>query len=113
MPPAHVQLALQKDIQGLFSKIYKFVFKEVIPNGVNITFSPPKMLQIERETEQMETVSRLISALSELGISKEYLKKKYLSIDWKELEAFETKEALDKKTKPEGGEEDQFGGQQY
>jgi hypothetical protein len=105
------QSMLSPYIQGLFSKIYKMVYGRHLPIGLIITFMPPKMLEIEREAEHMETVSRLITALSELGINREYLKRKYLSIDWEKLKEFETETSMDKKV--EGGKEEgesEFGG---
>lgn len=107
------QSMLSRHIYNLFSKIYKMVHGENMPIGLIITFMPPKMLQIEREAEYMETITRLINALGELGINKEYLKKKYLSIDWEKLREFETEDSMDDKVKGEkGGTEGEgsFGG---
>jgi hypothetical protein len=49
--------------------------------------------------------AELISTLSELGINKDYLKKKYLSIDWKELQAFETQSNIKDKLEPEDSDD--------
>ncbi|MCK5015540.1 MAG: portal protein [Candidatus Peribacteraceae bacterium] len=105
------QTKLTKHINGLFSKIYKMIYKEPIPTGINITFSPPKMLLLEKETEQMEMVSRLVSSMKELGINEEYLKRKYMNVDWEELEEYENKAKLDEKSKPKP--EDDMGGMQF
>jgi len=104
------QSMLSKHIYNLFSKIYKMVYTSNLPMGLIITFMPPKMLQIEREAEHMETIVRLINALVELGVNKEYLKRKYLSIDWEKLKEFETDDSMDDKVKGSKGSEEEGGG---
>lgn len=99
------QTMLSKHIRNLFNKIYRMVYGKLVPIGINITFFPPRMLELERETEHIETISRLITAFKELGINEEYLKRKYLSIDWDELKEFETESEMDKKIKPPKPEE--------
>ena len=89
------QNMLAVHIKNLFSKIYKLVYEEVVPPTIKVTFPPPKRLQIENEADYAETVQRLISALTDLGIDKEYLKRKYLSFDWKEIAEFETGEKIE------------------
>lgn len=98
------QVVLGKHLKNLFSKIYKMVYQKIMPLGINIGFFPPRMLELEREAEHVETISRLINALKEFGINQEYLKRKYLSIDWDELEEFATRENIDKKITPPPGE---------
>lgn len=100
------QTKISKFIRSLFGKIYKMVFDELLSSSINITFSPPKMLQVERESEHIETISRIISSLKELGINEDYLKKKYLSIDWEELKKYEIEADMEKQAKPEEGEEE-------
>lgn len=109
------QSMLSKPVYNLFSKIYKMVYGTGLPIGLIITFMPPKMLQIEREAEHMETIVRLINALAELGINKEYLKRKYLSIDWEKLKEFETEDDMEDKVKGKTGEGEEggFGGGGY
>lgn len=104
------QSMLSRHVQNLFSKIYKIVYAKNMPLGLIITFMPPKMLQIEREAEYMETIARLINSLVELGINKEYLKRKYLNIDWEKLEEFETQDTMDDKVKGSTGEKEEAGG---
>jgi len=106
------QKMLSKHIQSLFAKIYKIVYGENMPIGLLITFMPPRMLEIEREAEHSETVVRLINSFVELGVNKEYLKRKYLSIDWEELKKFETENEMDDKVKGGSKEEGEggFGG---
>lgn len=100
------QRRLSEPLTDLFDKIYKIVYGKNLPDFINITFSPPKMLENERMAESVETASRIINTLKEVGISTEYSKRKYLSIDWEELKKFETQENLDKETGKEE-EEDQ------
>jgi hypothetical protein len=107
------QAVLSKPIRGLFSKIYKIIYIEQLPFCIKISFMPPKMLELEREAEHTETVTRLINALVELGISKEYLKRKYLSIDWEQLKKFEVDEELEKRGKSKKEGEEEAGGLGY
>ena len=99
------QRRLSDHLTGLFDKIYKIVYGKKLPDFMNITFSPPKMLENERMAESVETASRIINSLKELGISQEYAKRKYLSIDWEELKKFETAENLENETTRKDEEE--------
>jgi hypothetical protein len=94
------QKRLSVYIREIFTKVYKFVYKTGVPLSIHINFMPPKMLQIERDAENIDTVTRLITGLQQLGIPMEYLKKKYLPLDWDEIKTFETKEKLDDELKP-------------
>lgn len=92
------QLNFSKHLQSLVGKIFKYTRKEELPLGISITFAPPKVLQFERESEQVDVASRMIQTLSEYDIPKEYLVKKYLpNIDWEEVEKFRVESKLDKK----------------
>ena len=77
---------------------------------IKITFAPPKMLQVERESEHIRMIADLVNTMADLGIDKEFLKKKYLPFDWKKLEEFETEAKLDKELKSDDPEGDEFGG---
>ena len=107
------QNVLSKCLKSLFSKLFKFTYNKNIPRGVNVNFSSPRMLQNERDAENAETVNRIVMALSELGIPREYLKRKYLSFDWDEIKRFETEENMRKQMEGDSGgeEEGQFGSQ--
>jgi len=106
------QSMLSKHIHSLFAKIYKMIYGTNLPIGLVITFMPPKMLELEREAEHIETIARLIGALVELGINKEYLKRKYLSIDWEKLKEFEAASTMEEKVKGEKSDEEE-GGSSY
>lgn len=99
------QKVLSKHLFSLFNKLYKFIWERNINTDVVITFPPPKMLQTEREGEHMRMTGELIQTLADLGINKEYLKKKYLSIDWKELQAFETQSNIKDKLEPDDSDD--------
>jgi hypothetical protein len=107
------QKRLSKHIRELFQKVYKFVYSSPMPQTVNVNFMPPKMLQIERDAENIDIVSRIIATLKDLGIPLEYLKKKYLPLDWEEIKKFETKEKIEADLRPPedmGGMGGGFGG---
>lgn len=92
------QTRLSKPLNSLFSKIYRLVYGEPLPIGVKATFPPPTMLELERETEHIEVISRLINSLKEFGIPLEYLKRKYLPFDWKEVEKYDNLGKIDEKS---------------
>ena len=92
------QLNFSKHLKSLVGKIFKYIKQEEMPLGISITFAPPKVLQFERESEQVDVASRMIQTLTEFDIPKEYLVKKYLpNIDWEEVEKFRVESKLDKK----------------
>jgi len=107
------QSILTKPLKSLFRKLYKFTYGESMPEDINITFSPPRMLQAEREAEHFEIVSRIIASLAEQGIDKEYLKKKYLPLDWEEVKKYETLNKLDQEGGANKDEEEFAGGGQF
>jgi len=104
------QSKLGKNVFGLFSKIYNIVYNENIPRGVTIQLPKPKMLQIKRESEYMNTVATLINTLKELGIPEDYLKRKYLPFDWEEVERIDTEANIDKNLEKKNEDEMGLGG---
>jgi cobalamin biosynthesis protein CbiG len=86
------------------------VYNENIPRGVTIQLPKPKMLQIERESEYMNTVATLINTLKELGIPEDYLKRKYLPFDWEEVERIDTEANIDKNLEKKNEDEMGLGG---
>lgn len=101
-----MQTHFSKQMFNLFSKIYKLLYNKPINEGIIITFPPPKMLYAERESEYVEVVSRLIDNLENLGVPKEYSKKKHLNVDWEEIKQHEAQEVLDKRSKPNRAKKD-------
>ena len=88
------QKGLSRYVKDWFGKMYKFIYKKPMPSGININFPPPKALQSERDAETLETVARIINVLKELGVPLEYLKQKYISLDWEEIKKFEIAQRL-------------------
>jgi hypothetical protein len=102
---AETILSYQKIFSGqilsFFSKLYKYTYKEKFSSKILIVLPPPKMLRIEKEGEHAEIVARLIQALSDAGdIPKEYLAKKYLPVDWSEIEQYKIKQSLENRSSP-------------
>ena len=78
-----------------------------ILENVVVAFAPPKSLQFEREARYVSEIANLIRSLEELGIPKEYTKKKYLTnIDWTELDKFKIDEKIDKTIGTEKDDDD-------
>jgi len=94
------QSVLSPLLRNLISKIYKMLYEKGLSEEINITLPPPKMLQIERESERIEFANRSITALVELGAPKEWAKRRMLDLPWDEIEEFRAKEQMDKKLKP-------------
>ena len=91
------QTILGRHLDAVFRKLYKFIYNDLITSDINITFSAPRMLQMERESEHMRMVADLITTLSELGINKEYLQRQYLPLDWDKIDEFETQSDMEDK----------------
>jgi hypothetical protein len=91
------QTLLSKHLQNLFNKLYRFIHNELPKSDIKITFAPPKMLQMERDAENMRMIADIITTLTELGIDKKYLMKKYLPLEWEKVEESETTNKLDNK----------------
>ena len=104
------QKVISKPILGLYRKIYKFVYGEPLSTSVNIQLPKPQLLQMERDAENYDNIIRIITSLKEIGIPEEYLKKKFLSIDWEEIKEFETKSNLDKQMGAKEEDEMESGG---
>ena len=96
-------------ITDLIHKLLRIVKPTLLltMDSITLTLPPPRGLQIERESQNLQNLVALIQALEGLGIPKEYSKKKYLpDIDWNEIKKFETSEAIEKST---GAEKDTGG----
>lgn len=104
------QFVLSKHLWSLFDKLHRFIYGNKLDPHMIITFSPPKMLQAEKDSEHIRMIAELIESLSGLGIDKEYLKKKYLPVDWDDITKFETKGSIDDQMKPKEEEEEAMGG---
>jgi len=108
------QKYLSEQINALIEKVYTLYDPEMsldVLTNVHISFAPPKSLQFERESKYITDLVSLIRSLEEIGIPREYSKKKYLTgIDWEELKNYEISSKIDKNlnTTP-GGEQDQTG----
>lgn len=93
-------------VWSLFNKVHKFIYDELLSENIRITFSPPRTLQVEHESDHIRIVVDLINSLKELGIDEEYLKRKYLPLDWDEIEKSETQSKLDSELEKGEGEEE-------
>ena len=107
------QKYLTHQVRDLLQKIYSLIDPEKgldVFDNVKIAFPVPKSLQFERESKYISDLANLIRSLEEIGIPKEWAKRKYLpQIDWIDLEHFETNEKIDKTTGEEN-KDDEIGG---
>lgn len=94
------QKGFSKHLFSLFSKIYKLIYNERLSDEILISLPPPRMLQIEKEAEHADIVARTIATYKELGINEEYLKKKYMNIDWEDEKEADIETNLDKRSRP-------------
>lgn len=88
------QTMFQKCFRSLFQKVYRFIYQDTIPNDIVITFAPPKMLQAEMNIEYFRNISDIIQVLVDRGIPEDYLLKKYMPLDWDEIEISKTESAI-------------------
>lgn len=100
------QKIFSKNLFSLFSKISKYTTGQKISKDIKITFPAPKFLRIEREADHADSVARLITAYQGLDIPREYLKNKYISMNWEEIDEFIIEELLNKKSEPQEAPDD-------
>ena len=86
-------------LRNLISKIYKMVRRKELPKNINVTFNPPKMLQMEREVEKMDMYTRMVQGYNDLGVPKDYAVRKLMDMDinWDDVEAYKTKANLQRR----------------
>lgn len=96
-------ISLQKELsvplKEMFCKIIDIIFPESSEHmdEIQITFPEPKISPYEHQMEYVEQMQRLIEALKQLGISENWLKRKYLpNINWDEVSQASTEDKLDK-----------------
>lgn len=108
------QKYLSEQLNELIQKIYNITNPEdalTLLDNVHISFMAPKSLQFEREARYMGELATLVRTLEEVGVPKEYSKKKYLhGIDWDEVENYEIDSTIDKKVGVKKDEEGGIGG---
>jgi hypothetical protein len=98
----HHQKYLSAQLTDLVKKIIAVVNPELAlqSSEVLVAFLPPKTLQFERESKYSRDLVELIKTLEEIGIPREWSKKKYLSgVDWKEIDNFMTDQKINKEIK--------------
>jgi hypothetical protein len=107
------QKYLSEQISDLIQKIYNLINPEeslTLLENVDIAFSPPQSLQVENESKYMGDLANLIRTLEEIGIPREWSKKKYLkNIDWKDIENYEVDQKIEKSLDPALAAQDQGG----
>jgi hypothetical protein len=106
------QKELSIPLKETFEKIITIVYpeSEEYMDALSITFPEPKVSPYEHQMEYVEQMQRLIEALNGLGISKEWLKKKYLpNIDWDEVSKHAAQEKIDQETGEQPSDQEQMG----
>ena len=104
------QKTFSKHMKSLLMKSYKYVKKEIMQTDVVVTFQPPKIIQTEILAEHISAGVRIVDELQRVGVPIEYSRKKYVSLDWNEIDEFETESKLDKNLKnPKTDEDPQMG----
>lgn len=96
------QKEFSPQLHEFFSKVYILIYGKNdcdILKNIRMTFNQPKGLPNSAQAEILESTQRLIDTLSNLGLSKKMLVKKYLpDIDWEEAEKANASEKLDMET---------------
>jgi predicted RNA-binding protein with RPS1 domain len=109
----HHQKYFSEQASELIQKIYNVISPEealTLLDDIDISFSVPRALQFEQESKHLSDLANLIRTLEEIGIPREYSKKKYLTnIDWAEVEKYEVDQKIDKNLDPVIAAQDQGG----
>lgn len=88
------QKYFSKFIFELFNKIYFIIKGHYIPNQIIVTLPPPKLLQVELQSNHINNVVSLIENLERIGISKEVTKRMFLSLDWDSIDKIKNRERI-------------------
>ncbi|MFW6001807.1 MAG: portal protein, partial [archaeon] len=102
------QQTFSTHLKSLFSKMYQLTFKERMV-GVNVSLPVPKLLQIEREADHYENVNRIAEVLKGFEVPFNYVREKYLSFDWEEIEKYKRRDQLEKHRSLDKGQDDGSG----
>jgi hypothetical protein len=97
-------------LKDLFEKVYNFIFPTCLGDvdHVAITLPPPKASTFEHMMEYLEQLQRVLSTLDDMGIPKEYSKRKFLpDWDWDEIDKIKAESELKKELGTERGLADQ------
>jgi len=96
------QQELTPCVRGFFNKVYCLVWGKDASNylsSVQITFQMPRIAPMTNNIEFIENSSRVVEALSGLGLSKEYLKRQYMPyVDWDHAESDGIIDKINKET---------------
>lgn len=92
------QSMLNPYLRSLFVKIFKLSKGgQSISDSIVISFPSPKQLQLEREADRYDISLRLINALTELGVNREWAIRRYVDLPWDEIDAFNIKKAIEQR----------------
>jgi hypothetical protein len=86
-------------LKDLFEKVYNFVYPQNVGDidHIFITLPPPKASTFEHMMEYLEQLNRILTTLEEMGVPKDYSKKKFLpDFDWEEIEKCSAENELKK-----------------
>jgi len=86
-------------LKDLFEKVYNFVYPQNVGDidHIFITLPPPKASTFEHMMEYLEQLNRILTTLEEMGVPKDYAKKKFLpDFDWDEIEKCSAENELKK-----------------
>lgn len=107
------QQELSIPLKEFFYKAYMLVWGKQeadLLDNIKITFQQPKISPFEHQNEFLENTSRVIESLSGLGISKDYLKRKFMPyINWDEVDKYTAGDKLDMET-GDAAQDDGMGG---
>jgi hypothetical protein len=86
-------------LKNMVTKIFKMTKSAEFPKNITVTFNPPKMLQMEREVERIDMLTRQVQGLVDFGVPKEYVVRNMVDvgIDWDKVDQFKAREVLNNK----------------
>jgi len=108
------QKYLSEYISELIQKIHNLINPEealTLLDDCTINLATPRALQYEQESKHISDLCNLIRSLEEVGVPREWSKKKYLTnIDWDDVEKYEVDQKIEKNLDPAIAQQDQQGG---
>jgi len=93
------QKIFSKHLESIFRKVNNLISNEKMVE-CTITLPSPQALLLESTADRFETAGRIVDALSQIEVPKQYSIKQYYSLDWSEIDKAKTELTLDELKNP-------------
>ena len=96
-----LQTIFSYHLKEFLAKIYKLIYNKKLPDGLTVTFPPPRMLQLQKDSEKASMDAQLVQNYVEMGVPKEWAVRKFVDLPWNEIDDFKRENKLDQQIAPQ------------